>query len=82
MNKIFNEEELIILANISKQYNYIARDLSNNLFVFKDKPHKGRVSWVGFGGKFVNIKIFDDVFKEIKFEDEEPIRIDDYVNRR
>lgn len=87
--KEFTEDELNILKNIDKKYKYIARDKKydnynvkvGRLYVFGSYPTKSGDMWdVPF--EYDNSEIpFNDMFKSIKWEDKEPICIDDYVTR-
>ena len=82
--KEFTADELIILKNIDKKWNYIARDKNENaLFVYDYKPFKNDEEWgvETFKGECFEISIFSNLFKTITWEDEEPVRIDDYIDR-
>ena len=94
--KKFTDDELCILRNIDKKYKWIARDeigrdeygKSGNLriyigkpqkCIYIGKPQKNTVIWSydnyrDFGG-------YNHLFNSIKYEDEEPVYIDDYVER-
>ena len=79
--KEFTDDELCILRNIDKKYKLIAKDSSGDVWIYADRPQKGNMRWKCF----CDCKLFDviknSLFTEIKWEDEEPIYIDDYVER-
>ena len=58
-----SEAERVILENISKEYKYIARDEVGNLFIYSSH----------------SFAIFNDLFKMVKWEDEEPTLIADLL---
>ena len=87
--KEFTEYELNILKNIDKKYKYIARDKKydndnievGRLFVFTGYPTKSCDMWdVPYERDYSEIP-FNDIFKSIQWEDDEPVCIDDYVTR-
>ena len=87
--KQFTDDELCILRNIDKKYKYIARDKKydndnievGRLFVFTGYPTKSCDMWdVPYEGDYSEIP-FNDIFKSIQWEDDEPVCIDDYVTR-
>jgi hypothetical protein len=79
--KEFTDDELCILRNIDKESKWIARDESNNLYVYKNKPTKINRYWDVEYGERQRLKVFSHLFKSIQWEDEEPVYIDDYVER-
>lgn len=58
---------------IERGFQYIARDSDYNLYAYNTKPYKRQKQW----GPTRNIKRihFDDCFKFVKWEDEEPYSI-------
>ena len=78
--KEFNDDELCILRNIDKEYKWIARDKSGSLCIFDEKPNKSEEMWNNvIHSSFIELGCFNNLFNSINWEDEEPIRIDDYV---
>ena len=78
--KEFNDDELCILRNIDKKYKWIARDKSGSLCIFDEKPNKSGEMWNNvIHSSFIELGCFNNLFNSINWEDEEPIRIDDYV---
>nr|WP_279067422.1 hypothetical protein [Catenibacterium mitsuokai] len=61
-----------------KGHKYIVRDKINHLFIFKDAPIKRENRWVP-ESSYCSIALFDNLFKFIKQEDEEPRAIKDIL---
>ena len=86
--KEFNDDELCILRNIDKEYKWIARDKADkdeydkhgNLNIYFGKPKKSTKSWLP-SDIYCEFHGYNHLFQSIKWEDEEPIYIDDYVER-
>lgn len=73
------EDEKTILRNLPRRYEWIARDENGLLYIFQGKPKKKEFTWiVGFGSRCLNL--FDHLFKMVKWEDDEPWRIEDLLN--
>ena len=80
--KKFSDDELCILRNIDKKYKWIARDESGSLCIFDEKPKKSEEMWDNVTySDFIELNCYDHLFNYIKWEDEEPVCIDDYVDR-
>ena len=77
--KEFTDDELCILRNIDKKYKLVARDKNGDLYAYPYRPMKGATYWGK--GSHESLFTFNSLFTEIKWEDEEPIYIDDYVER-
>ena len=77
--KEFTDDELCILRNIDKKYKLVARDKNGDLYAYPYRPMKGATYWGK--GSHESLFTFNSLFTEIKWEDEEPIFIDDYVER-
>lgn len=69
---IFTDDEKTILANISFDYNYIARDENGHLFLYIEEPIRGEYTWKtsSIWNGYCDFKCFDHMFKPIKWEDE------------
>ena len=86
--KQFTDDELCILRNIDKKYKWIDRDEVDkdeydkygNLNIFFGKPKKATKSWLP-SDVYCEFHAYNHLFQSIKWEDEEPIYIDDYVER-
>ena len=80
--KQFTNDELCILRNIDKKYKWIARDENGNLCIFNEKPNKSEEMWDNvIHSSFIELGCFNNLFNSINWEDDEPIYIDDYVER-
>ena len=81
--KQFTDDELCILRNIDKKYKWIARDESGSLCIFDEKPKKSEEMWDNVThSDFIELNCYNSLFNSIQWEDEEPIYIDDYVERK
>ena len=79
--KQFSQDTLNFFKCIDKRWRYIAKDKNGTISAFGSKPTKKERCWLNYDG-FDCLDVFkDSLFDEIKWEDEEPIRIDDYVER-
>ena len=86
--KQFTDDELCILRNIDKKYKWIARDKVckdeyddyGNLNIYLGKPNKDAVSWLPYDN-YGDFNGYNHLFQAIKWDDEEPVYIDDYVER-
>ena len=83
--KQFTNDELFILKNIDKKYKWMAKDKDGLICTFVSKPIKTEKLWSdgwSNGDSYASLEaIKNSLFTEIKWEDEEPIYIDDYVER-
>ena len=86
--KQFTDDELCILRNIDKKYKWIARDKADkdeydkhgNLNIYFGKPKKSTKSWLP-SDIYCEFHGYNHLFQSIKWDDEEPVYIDDYVKR-
>ena len=85
--KQFSQDTLNFFKMIDKKYKWIAKDKSGDIFGFEEKPKKDKYVWLceEYDYCLDNTCCIDglnqSLFNEILWEDEEPIRIDDYVER-
>ena len=79
--KQFTDDELCILTNVDNNYKWITRDENGILTLFCEKPNKKEYEWCFSDGGYDFCWMFSHIFKSIKWEDEEPVFIDDYVER-
>ena len=79
--KEFSQDTLNFFKCIDKKYKWIAKDKDGEVYVYINKPKKEDVSWDNFSFYKPLDIIKDSLFTEIKWEDEGPIYIDDYVER-
>ena len=84
--KEFTDNELFILKNIDKKYKWIAKDKDGLICTFVSKPIKTEKLWSdgwSNGESYASLEaIKNSLFTEIKWEDEKPIYIDEYVDRK
>ena len=84
--KEFTDDELCILRNIDKKYKWIAKDKDGLICTYINKPKKTEKLWSdgwSNGDSYASLEaIKNSLFTEIKWEDEEPIYIDEYVDRK
>lgn len=72
------EDEKTILRNLTGKYEWIARDKDGRLFVYPGKPLKAITKWgSGLGHKFFDL--FDHLFQMVRWEDDEPWKIEDLL---
>ena len=57
-------------------YNFIARDKNNNLYLYSNKPWKAENDW---DYEDRTTPVFEELFKFVKWEDEEPWNIDNIL---
>ena len=81
--KEFTDDELAIMRGLPKSFKWIARDDSGEVFIYQDKPIKQNKSgvWSDNGAFYNSLHMFTHLFNSIQWEDEEPVFIDDYVER-
>ena len=83
--KEFTDDELFILKNVDKRYKWIAKDKNGLICTFVSKPIKTERFWSdgwSNGSSYASLEaIKNSLFNSINWEDEEPVYIDDYVNR-
>lgn len=79
--KKFSQETLNFFKCIDKKYEWIAKDMNDDVHAFCEKPIKESRYWF-YDGCFYISKAFNQaIFNQILWEDEEPVYIDDYVER-
>lgn len=85
--KQFSQDTLNFFKYIDKKYKWIAKDKSGDIFGFEEKPKKDKYVWLceEYDYCLDNTCCIDglnqSLFNEILWEDDEPIYIDDYVER-
>ena len=85
--KEFSQDTLNFFKMIDKKYKWIAKDKSGDIFGFEEKPKKDKYVWLceEYDYCLDNTCCIDglnqSLFNEILWEDEDPICIDDYVER-
>lgn len=71
---LLSDEERVILSNISEEFNYIARDFNGSLYIYQGKPEKRSIQWAA-KGTCKHIYFYNHSFQNVKWEDEEPLKI-------
>lgn len=75
------EDERVILRNLPEEYRFISRDKSGELYIYRNKPEKGSEFWEnGVGNRVIYLMMFDHLFQMVRWEDEEPWKIEDLLN--
>lgn len=70
--------EKVILENIDSNFKWIARDNDGRMFCFEEKPHRGASkNWYSDWYCWLP---FDKLLKFIKWENEEPYKIEDIIS--
>lgn len=75
---VFTDDEKTILRNISNDYEYITRDSDGDLELHTEEPYKDSGIWYCQGDTEC-FDIYNDIFKCIKWEDEEPCEFRKYI---
>lgn len=78
--KQFTNDELAIMRSLPKACVWIARDDNKAIYTFNNKPEKDDELWNN-NGVIKELDLFQHLFNSITWEDEEPVFIDDYVER-
>lgn len=78
--KEFTDNELAIMRSLPKEYEWMARDDDGELYIFDKKPKNINGIWDN-NDRLNDFYFFEHLFKSITSEDEEPVFIDDYVER-
>lgn len=76
------EDEKAILRSLPKEYRFITRDKSGELYIYGDKPKKGYGGvWEnGIGNKVFHLMMFNHLFQMVRWEDDEPWKFEDLLN--
>lgn len=74
----YTEDEIQIAKLIADKVKYIARDSNGMLIGYEEKPTKNYIYnvWDGFG---CHLGVFNNHFPNIRFQDDEPVSIDDIL---
>jgi len=71
-----SDDELTILKNIDKRYNFIARDDDGGLYAYMSEPARSYTNWgLGYGNEYVSLVVFNHLFKMVKYTDEKATSI-------
>ena len=80
--KKFSQETLNFFKCIDKKYKWIAKDEDSIVHAFCEKPTKEDTHWFYESMFYISKVLNQDIFSQILWEDEEPIYIDEYVDRK
>ena len=84
--KQFSQDTLNFFKMIDKKYKWIAKDKDGLICTFVSKPIKTEKLWSdgwSNGDSYASLEaIKNSLFNSIQWEDEEPIYIDEYVDRK
>lgn len=73
--------EKCILESLPNDYKYIARDNGGELYIYKHEPVKHQYSWILQTVHDRDYELlFNHLFKFIKWEDDEPYKIENILN--
>lgn len=67
------------ILGIPNWVEWLARDNNGELWAYSGKPLKGIWGFAANGGRYEEVKEIDDTFKSIRWEDEEPTRVTDFI---
>ena len=74
---VISKKDIVFLEYLDKQYEYIARDKTCQLYVHRVKPYRDGSFWTNVGRRFcLNDRINVD-FPMVKWSDKEPWLIED-----
>lgn len=77
----YSEIEIQTAKNlIAKGYEWITRDKNDALFAYGGKPKKLESYWWWWSGEWQEFASFVPIFPQIKWDDEEPVRLRDIVS--
>ena len=79
--KKFSQDTLNFFKCIDKKYKWIAKDEDSIVHAFCEKPTKEDAHWFYESMFYISKVLNQDIFSQILWEDEEPVCIDDYVER-
>lgn len=73
-----SDAERVILENLDKSYEWIAKDEDGNLYIYELKPYKGSGDWCDLKNE-QELSAFNHLFQFIKWEDEAPYNIEELL---
>ena len=79
---LFTDDEKAIMRNLP--FDYIVRDFDGELWNYEYEPFKMEEHWEADGGyeSSRSLYLFEHLFESIKFENEEPLKISEYMEKR
>lgn len=76
-----SEAERVILENVDKEYKWMAKDATGEIYLYKEKPVKSRGVWLLGINKTASMHQFNDLFKMIDADAWEPTLIADLLDK-
>lgn len=76
---VVSTDEKTILRILPKQFKWIVRSQERCLLLYEDKPQKTRYYWESSLGDVESLMVFNHLFEYIKWEDTEPMLIEDLL---
>ena len=76
---VVSTDEKTLLRIIPKTFKWIARTQEEYLLLYEDKPQKTRYYWESSKGNVESLMVFNHLFEYIKWEDTEPMLIEDLL---
>ena len=74
----FTEDEKVILRNLPKEYNWIARDYNGKLYIYITKPCKIEGIW-DYDESSHELDSFEHLFQTIQLDDAEPCEFRKFI---
>lgn len=76
---VVSTDEKTILRIIPKTFKWIVRSQEQYLLLYEKKPQKTRYYWESSKGNVESLMVFNHLFEYIKWEDTEPMLIEDLL---
>ena len=76
---VVSTDEKTILRIIPKTFKWIVRSQERCLLLYEEKPQKTRYYWESSKGNVASLMVFNHLFEYIKWEDTEPMLIEDLL---
>lgn len=73
------EDEKVILRNVDGKYIWICRNSDGSIYLYVEKPSKGKQCWSTHNDCEITGGMFNHLFQQIKWEDAEPRLIADLI---
>ena len=74
--RTIDPNEAIILSHLPTKWKWIARDQNGDIYIFTRKPYKGKHYWTTGSVPDNHMFPYRNMFKCIKWSDEDPVNID------
>lgn len=72
-------DEKTILRNLQDDFKWIARDSSNRLYIYKEKPIKRESAWYDETNMSYSFNLYAHLFQFVQWEDDEPYSIEELL---